>query len=68
VFAPLSVPGANLTLAKLQYVLLNLLGVGMVFYKLRAMGLVPVTSADWVSLLPTRHAVEYSAGAAPVGG
>ena len=66
-FAPVTAPGVNLALPKLGFVLLNLLGVGIVAWKLRAMGLLPVTSADWVSLLPARHAAEFSAGAVEVG-
>lgn len=66
-FAPVTAPGASLVLAKAAYVALNLLGVGVVGYKLRVMGLLPVTSADWVSLLPARHAAEFSAGALPLG-
>jgi hypothetical protein len=60
-------PGVNLSLPKLLYVLLNLLGVAAVGYKLRVMGLLPLTSADWVSLLPSRHPAEFSAGAQPLG-
>ena len=67
VFAPLSGPGVNLGLPKLIYVVLNLVGVGVVAYKLRVMGLLPLTSADWVSLLPSRHPAEFSAGAQPMG-
>ena len=47
--------------------LLNLVGVAVVMYKLRAMGLLPLTSADWVSLLPSRHPTEFSAGFTPLG-
>lgn len=57
----------NLTLSKTAYVALNLVGVAVVCYKLLVMGLLPVTSADWVSLLPVRHASEFSAGAMPLG-
>ena len=63
----MTAPGVNLALPKLGFILLNLLGVGIVAWKLRAMGLLPVTSADWVSLLPARYAAEFSAGALPIG-
>lgn len=63
----MSAPGVNLGLPKLLYVLLNLAGVGVVAYKLRVMGLLPLTAADWVSLLPSRHPAEFSAGAQPLG-
>jgi hypothetical protein len=49
------------------YVLLNLVGVGIVAWKLRAMGLLPLTSADWVSLLPTTRFIDHSSLAVPLG-
>ena len=62
-FAPMSVPGANLLLSKLVYVALNVVGLLVVLWKVRAMGLLPLTSADWVSLLPARVSTHW--GAAP---
>jgi len=46
--------------AKLLYLVVNLAGTGVFFYKLRSMGLLPITAADWISLLPTRTPIEYS--------
>jgi hypothetical protein len=64
-FAPLASSGADLKFAKAVYLLINLAGVGFLAWKLRSMGLLPLTSADWVSLLPVRHATEWSSPAAP---
>ena len=66
-FASVDVPGVSLLLPRLGYVLLNLVGVAVVIWKVRAMGLLPLTSADWVSLLPDTRFVDYSAGAMPLG-
>lgn len=60
-------PGMDLTLPKLAYFGTQLLQLGVVVYKIGTMGLLPLTSADWVSLLPLRSAVEVSAGAIPIG-
>lgn len=65
VFSPLSVPGARLLTAKAMYVGLNLVGLGVVLWKVRAMGLLPLTSADWVSLLPQRLPLQLAAAGAP---
>jgi hypothetical protein len=59
----MSVPGANLLFSKLVDVGFNLLGLLVVLWKVRAMGLLPLTSADWVSLLPQRASTHW--GAAP---
>lgn len=61
VFAPLTGPKVSLLLPKLMYVGLNLVGVGVFIWKVRAMGLLPVTSSDWISLFPVRHPAEFSA-------
>lgn len=66
VFAPFAVPGANLLAAKLQYVLINLVGVGLLLWRIKTMGLLPFTSADWVSMLPNHiAATEFSSIGAP---
>jgi hypothetical protein len=57
------VPGANLLKAKVIFVGINLLGCGFLIWKVRSMGLLPLSSADWVSLLPLKKTVELSAGA-----
>ena len=59
-FAPFAMPGVDLGAAKLLYAALNLGGVGIFFWKLNAMGLMPITSSDWISLLPVRTQVDYS--------
>jgi len=59
-FAPVSVPGASVFAAKALYVALNLIGLGIVVWKVKAMGLLPLTSADWVSLLPVKHIPDFA--------
>jgi hypothetical protein len=59
-FAPFAAPGVDLGAAKLLYAALNLGGCGVFFWKLHAMGLMPITSSDWISLLPVRTQVDYS--------
>jgi ER membrane protein complex subunit 4 len=59
-FSGVTAPGANLLIPKLGYLLINLIGVAVILYKLRAMGLLPITSADWISLLPVQIPLEYS--------
>ena len=59
-FAPLAVPGANLILAKAVYVGINLIGCGLLLWKVKSLGLLPVTSADWVHLLPPKTFSDFS--------
>ena len=59
-FAGFAVVGAKLGTAKAIYVAINLVGCGIVLWKLRSIGLLPLTSADWVSLLPPKRFVEFS--------
>ena len=56
-------PGVDLLLPRLGYVAINLAGAAVVAWKLRAMGLLPLTSADWVSMLPDTVFVDHSAAA-----
>lgn len=60
VFSTVSVPGVDLTAQKLAFVGAQLIGVMIVLWKLNAMGLLPLTSADWVSLLPALIPAEQS--------
>ena len=57
----------DLTQAKLTFVAMNLLGLAMGMYKCATMGLLPLTSSDWVRLLGNRPAFEYSSGAVSLG-
>ena len=57
-FAPLQLSGVNLMTPKLIYILYNLVGVAIVLWKIKAMGLLPVTSADWISLIPSKTPAE----------
>jgi hypothetical protein len=56
----------DLTMAKLTYLAMNLLGLAMGLYKCATMGLLPLTSSDWVVLLGNRPALEYSGTAVPL--
>jgi ER membrane protein complex subunit 4 len=56
--------GVELRFPKLVFVALQLLSVGLALYKCSTMGLLPVTSADWTSLIPERWFME--AGLVPV--
>ena len=59
-FAPLQLQGVDLTLPKLLYCAINLAGCSLFVWKLRGMGLLPITSSDWISLLPVRTQADYS--------
>ena len=48
---------------RLLFVAVNLAGIAVALYKLAMMGLLPVTSADWLSYLPLKAPIEYSAPA-----
>jgi hypothetical protein len=45
----------------------DLAGCGVFFWKLNAMGLMPLTSSDWLSLLPVRTQVDYSGAVDALG-
>jgi hypothetical protein len=60
-FAGLDAPGVSLLVPKAIYLALNAAGTAFVLYKLVASGLLPVTSADWFTLLPMRSSVEHAA-------
>jgi hypothetical protein len=49
----------DLTEAKLMYIACCLAGLGVALYKMNSMGLLPVTSADWISLLETKKQLEF---------
>lgn len=53
--------GLDLKFPKLVFLLLQLLAFGVGLYKCSTMGLLPLTSADWVSTLPISP-YEASAG------
>ena len=62
-FTPFAVPGARLLTAKSVYVAINLGGCAFMLWKLRSLGVLPATSADWVHLLPPKRFLEFSSGA-----
>lgn len=53
---------ASLTLAKLTFVLLNLVAMGGGLYKMSTMGLLPTTSSDWTTFLGVAPSVQFSTG------
>jgi len=52
--------GVDLTKEKLVFLGLNLVGLGMGLYKMNQMGLLPMTSADWVSSVVTKSSREIA--------
>eukprot|EP01038_Epipyxis_sp_PR26KG_P008315 gene8315-11249_t len=52
--------GVDLKIPKLIYIALQILSFGVAVYKCSTMGLLPVTSADWVSKIPTKISSEIS--------
>lgn len=60
-FLPATAEGVDLTIPKLAYVALNLVGLGVALYKCSTMGLLPLTSTDWAaSMLQVKENVELS--------
>ena len=55
--------GVNLLLPQLVFVACNVAGVGLALWKCQQMGLLPTSSADWLST-QVRPAVEFSGGGA----
>ena len=60
VFESLDARGVDLKTPKATYALINLAGCAFFLWKLSSSGLLPVTSADWFSLLPQRALIEHS--------
>lgn len=52
--------GINLYIPKLIYLSLQLLAFGVAVYKCSTMGLLPLTSSDWVSYLPIKPYLEQA--------
>ena len=59
-FAPFSLPGVNTTLAKGIYFAIHAVGCFFICWKLKALGILPITSADWVQLIPARRFTDFS--------
>ena len=55
-------PSVDLTQAKLTYVAACLFGLIIALYRMSQMGLLPLTSADWISLLEPKRNLEVSGG------
>lgn len=53
--------GMDLRLPKMIFISLQILALGVGIYKCSTMGLLPLTSADWVSYLPAVKYIEHSA-------
>ena len=56
--------GVDLKIPKLIFLALQGLSVGVALYKCSTMGLLPVTSSDWTSLIPEKTFLE--SGATPL--
>jgi hypothetical protein len=52
--------GINLYIPKLIFISLQILSLGVAVYKCSTMGLLPLTSSDWVSYLPVKAYVEHA--------
>ena len=63
VFKQFSDGAIDLTVPRLVFIGLNLVPIVIAMYKCSTLGLLPVTSADWTSLLAVREPAEVSAGA-----
>jgi len=61
-FQPVEAEGLNLTQAKLIYIALNLLALGVALYKCFTMGLLPLSSTDWVTMVEPKKISEISGG------
>jgi len=45
---------------KLLFICMNLMILGLIIWKLKSWGVIPLTSADWVTLLPPKSFLDYS--------
>lgn len=61
-FQPVEADGVDLLQPKLMYVALNFLALGVALYKCLTMGLLPLSSADWVNLVESKRVSEMSGG------
>ncbi len=52
--------GLDLTNPKLIYAAVQCVGLAMALYKCSTLGLLPLTSADWTTLIPIKVYKEYS--------
>ncbi|KAJ1424391.1 hypothetical protein B484DRAFT_451534 [Ochromonadaceae sp. CCMP2298] len=52
--------GLSLYIPKLTFLALQVLSLGVAVYKCSTMGLLPLTSADWISYLPDRPFAEHA--------
>jgi hypothetical protein len=52
--------GINLYIPKLIFISLQVLSLGVAVYKCSTMGLLPLTSSDWVSYLPVKPYLEHA--------
>ncbi|KAJ2114281.1 hypothetical protein GGI03_006120 [Coemansia sp. RSA 2337] len=65
-FAPLERAGKgekklDLTMQKAAFVAINIAGLIFGVYRLSIMGLLPTASSDWLSFIPAKQFMEYSA-------
>mmetsp|Transcript_19822 Transcript_19822/g.62946 ORF Transcript_19822/g.62946 Transcript_19822/m.62946 type:complete len:167 (-) Transcript_19822:62-562(-) len=62
-FSALDGKGISLAQFKARYLLLNLAVLGIGLWKCNSIGLLPVKSSDWITLIPDFQAAELSAPA-----
>lgn len=53
--------GLDLRIPKLIFISLQLLSLGVALYKCSTMGLLPITSVDWINFLPSKRIMEQAA-------
>ncbi|ORX58827.1 DUF1077-domain-containing protein [Hesseltinella vesiculosa] len=46
--------------AKLAFIGLHIVTIGLGIYKVNTMGLLPTTTSDWLAFLPPKHVLEYA--------
>jgi hypothetical protein len=47
-------------MAKGLYIAIHAVGCFFICWKLKALGILPITSADWVQLIPARRFTDFS--------
>ena len=59
-FKPYEHKDVNLLLPKLAFIGINLGLFGMAIWKLQALGVIPVTPADWSGIISTRVPIQHN--------
>ncbi|CEM15696.1 unnamed protein product [Vitrella brassicaformis CCMP3155] len=61
-FASFETAKVNVMLQKLVYVLINLAALGYISYHCAHMGLLPISSGDYIAMIPEKKVLEFSTG------